>query len=114
MRVRQGDATTPCAKVRHAAPHGDLPGSTISGTIMANLENYSTPVPASTLSDGRTVTYGPSERHDAFHLLGLGQVGRIQEHGVLRLDGLRGVLGVPLNDHVGLSDQAAQLLVGDR
>ena len=49
-----------------------------------------------------TLSYGSREGDDSVHLLGLGEVRRVDQNGVLRLDRLGGVPRVPLDDDVGL------------
>src|SRR4051794_39223071 len=57
---------------------------------------------ADPLSRVRTVGYGASQRDDPLDLLFLRQIGRIEQDCVGGLDSLRGVLGVPLHEQVGL------------
>ena len=48
------------------------------------------------------LSYGLREGHDPLHLFRLGEVGRVDQHRVLGLNGLRGVLCVAMNETVGL------------
>src|SRR5690242_3203185 len=65
-------------------------------TIIANS------LPVNVRSPFRALSYGPRQGHDALHLLFLRQPGGVDQHRVLRLHGLRGVLRVTMHESLRL------------
>ena len=91
--ARRAESEGTCVPIM--ATHGWPPGHSPVGQIGANLKSIlgqtATVNRRCDLSYVRTVSYGPRQRDDPLHLLFLRQIGRVDQHGVGRLDRLRRV-----------------------